>query len=53
MIYDLKNSESCVAQFDTRKEIAEYFNTTTNYIGSAISRNRKVKGRYLIERVSL
>lgn len=53
MIYDTKNNECCVAQFDTRKEVAEYFKTSANYIGSAMSRNHKVEGRYLIERVSL
>lgn len=48
-IYDTKNNEQCVAVFDTRKEVANYFNTTANCIGTAITRKHKRKCRYSIE----
>ena len=50
-IYDTKNNEQCVAVFDTRKEVANYFNTTANCIGTAITRKHKRKRRYLIEKL--
>ena len=31
-IYDTKNNDLCIAVFDKRKEVAEYFNTTVNCI---------------------
>ncbi len=45
-IYDLRDNEQCVAIFKTRKEIANYFNTTANCIGTAITRKHKRKCRY-------
>ena len=53
MIYDLKNNECCVAQFDSQKDIAEYFNIAYKSVACAISRHYKVKNRYSIEKVSL
>lgn len=52
-IYDLKDNEQCVAIFETRKEVANYFNTTVNCIGTTITRRRKRKCRYLIEKVEV
>ena len=49
-IYDLKENE-CIAVFDTRKEVAEYFNTTANCVGTAITRKHKRKWRYLIQKI--
>lgn len=31
-IYDTKNNDQCIAIFDTRKQVAEYFKTTANCI---------------------
>lgn len=50
-IYDLKENEECIAVFDTRKEVAEYFNTTANCVGTAITRKHKRKWRYLIKKI--
>lgn len=50
-IYDTKNNEQCVAIFNTRKEVAKYFNTTANCIGTAICRKHKRKCRYLIVKI--
>lgn len=50
-IYDVKNDEQCVAIFNYRKEVAEYFNTTVNCIGTAITRKHKRKGRFLIQKI--
>lgn len=50
-IYDMKENEQCVALFKTRIEVAKYFNTTANCIGTAITRKHKRKHRYLIEKV--
>lgn len=50
-VYDMKNNEQCIGIFDTRKEIAKYFNTTANCIGSEITRKQKRKHRYLIKKL--
>ena len=50
-VYDMKNQEQCMGVFDTRKELAKFFNSTPNSIGSMISRKKKFKRRYLIEKV--
>lgn len=50
-VYDTKNDEQCVGVFKYRKEIAEYFNTTVNCIGTTITRKHKRKRRFLIERI--
>ena len=50
-IYDLKENEECIAVFDTRKEVADYFNTTANCVGTAITRKHKRKWRYLIKKI--
>lgn len=38
-IYDLKDNEQCIAVFDTRIQVAEYFKTTANCI--RYSNNKK------------
>lgn len=50
-IYDMKESEQCVAMFKTRKEVTKYFNTTSNSIGTSITRKHKRKYRFLIEKI--
>ena len=50
-IYDMKDHEQCIAVFDTRKQVAEYFKTTANCIGTTITRKHKRKGRYLIDKL--
>lgn len=47
-IYDLKENEACIGIFDSCKEVAEYFNTTTNTIYSLISHGYKRKKRFEI-----
>lgn len=51
VVYDMKNQEQCVGVFDTRKEVAKFFNSTPRSIGTMISLKRKFERRYLIERV--
>lgn len=51
VVYDMKNQEQCVGVFDTRKEVAEYFNSTPRSVGTMISLKRKFERRYLIEKV--
>ena len=50
-IYDMNYYEQCVAVFDTLKEVADFFNTTSNSISSSICRKEKRKHRFLIERI--
>lgn len=50
-IYDMKDKEQCVAIFENRKEVAKYFNTTENCIGTAITKKYKRKHRFLIEKI--
>ena len=50
-IYDMKESEQCVAIFKTRKEVAKFFDTTANSIGTSITRKHKRKYRFLIEKI--
>ncbi len=50
-IYDIKNNEQCMGIFNNREEIARYFNTTANCIGSTITRKHKRKHRYLITKI--
>lgn len=50
-IYDLKENEQCIAVFDTRKEVAEYFNTTANCVETAITKKHKREWRYLIKKI--
>lgn len=52
-IYDMKNKEVCVGVFKNRKEVAHFFNTTSNSIGSSICRREKREHRYLIERIDV
>lgn len=40
-IYDIKDNEQCIGIFNNRKEVARYFNTTSNCIGSTITRKQK------------
>lgn len=49
--YDMKNKEQCVAIFENRKEVAKFFNTTVNSIGTSITRKHKRKHRFLIEKI--
>ena len=51
VIYDMKEKEQCVAIFKTRKEVAKFFNTTANSIGTSITRKHKRKHRFLIEKI--
>ena len=53
MIYDTKQSDVCVAQFDNIKGVANYFNKTNGFIRSTICKKKSVKNRYIIERVEL
>lgn len=50
-IYDMKYYEQCVGIFKGREQLAKYFNTTSNSIGSTICRREKRNGRYLIIRI--
>ncbi len=50
-IYDTKNNEQCIAIFNTRQEVANYFNTTANCIGATICRKHKRECRYLIVKI--
>lgn len=45
-IYDLKENEQCIAIFDTRIQVAEYFNTTANTIRN--SNKKKTQERWQI-----
>lgn len=49
MIYD--KQEVCIAQFDNRKQVAEYFNMDKECISSAISKGNLIKHKYLVKRV--
>lgn len=51
VIYDLKDNEMCIGVFDTVKEVAKYFNTTTATIYCNITRKAKREGRYLIKNI--
>ena len=51
VVYDMKNQEQCMGVFDTRKELAKFFNTTPNSVGSMMSLKRKFERRYLIEKI--
>lgn len=50
-VYDMKNKEQCVGIFNNRKELAKFFNTTPNCIGTAITRKHKKEGRYIINKI--
>lgn len=50
-IYDTKDNELCVGVFLSRKEVAKYFNTSYESIGSSICRKEKRGHRYLIEKI--
>lgn len=50
-VYDTKNNEQCVGVFNDLKEIAKYFNTSVDCIGSTITRKSKRKHRYLIIKI--
>ena len=51
VVYDMKNQEQCVGVFDTRKEVAKFFNSTSNSVGAMICRKEKFERRYLVEKV--
>lgn len=50
-IYDTKNNEQCMGVFFSRKEVAKYFNTSPESIGSSICRKEKREHRYLIQKI--
>jgi hypothetical protein len=53
MMYDTKDSDVCVAQFNNVEEIAKYFNRTNNSISSSICKKNKLKARYRIEVINI
>lgn len=52
-VYDMKDNEQCIGIFNTRKEVADYFNTNANTIGTTITKKYKRDNRYIIEKISL
>lgn len=50
-VYDTKNKEQCVGVFDNRAEVAKFFNSNPNSIGTMITLKKKFERRYLIEKV--
>lgn len=52
MIYDFKDSEVCIAQFDNKQEAANYLNIDKECLSSAISKENLIKRKYLIKRVN-
>jgi hypothetical protein len=53
MVYDTKDSDICVGQFDNAQEVADYFNRTKNSVHSSICQKVKFKGRYRVEIVDI
>lgn len=49
-VYDIKYYEQCVGIFLDRKELAKFFNTTPNSIGSSITRNEIREKRYEVKK---
>ena len=52
-VYDIQEKEICIAQFDSLKELAKYFNRTKDSITCAVSRNTKIENRYEVKWVNL
>lgn len=50
-IYDTKENEQCVGIFLSIKDIAKYFNTSSQSISSTICRKELRKHLYLIKRI--
>lgn len=50
-VYDMKNQEQCVGVFDNRAEVAKFFNSNPNSIGTMITLKKKFERRYLIEKI--
>jgi hypothetical protein len=53
MVYDTKDSDICIGQFDNAQETANYLGRTKGSIHSGICRKMKVKGRYRVEIVDI
>lgn len=53
MVYDTRDSDICVGQFDNAQAVADYFGITRGGIYSGISRGVKVKHRYRVEIVEM
>ena len=51
-VYDIKYYEQCVGIFFDRKELAKFFNTTPNSIGSSITRNEIREKRYEVKKIN-
>lgn len=51
-VYDIKYYEQCVGIFLNRKELAKFFNTTPNSIGSSITRNEIREKRYEVKKIN-
>ncbi len=52
-IYDIKENEQCVGIFLAIKDIAKFFNTSSQSISSTICRGELRKHRYLIKRIEV
>lgn len=47
-IYNIKDSEQCVAIFDTLKQVADYLTKSEANISKAVNQNRTVSKKYKI-----
>lgn len=47
----MKDYEQCIGVFDNVKQIADYFNMSKDSVLSEITKKKKIKHRYLVERI--
>lgn len=52
-IYDTKDDFVCVGMFDTVAELAEKLGIKPNHVSSIISKKKKYKHRYVIEKIDI
>ena len=53
MVYDTRDSDICVGQFDNAQEVADYLGKTKASLHSGICKGNKVKHRYRVEIVEI
>lgn len=52
-IYDTQEDYQCVGMFDTVAEVANKLGLKPNHVSSIISKKKRYKHRYVIERIEL
>ena len=52
-VYDIKDNERCVAQFDTVREASQHYKKTTDHIHCIISRKTVYQAKYMFQWVNI